>query len=36
MKGLLAALFDLDDPAFVYEGFEQLRHARVGRSSRPI
>jgi len=27
---------DLDDLAFVYDGFEQLRHARVWRSSRPI
>lgn len=27
---------DLDDPAFVYDGFEQLRQARVWRSSRPI
>jgi cation diffusion facilitator CzcD-associated flavoprotein CzcO len=27
---------DLDDPAFVYEGFEQLRQARVWRSSGPI
>jgi cation diffusion facilitator CzcD-associated flavoprotein CzcO len=27
---------DLDDPAFVYEGFEQPRHARVWSSSRPI
>ena len=34
-KDTLPAI-DLDDPAFVYEGFEQLRHARIWRSSRPI
>ena len=34
-KDTLPAI-DLDDPAFVYEGFEPLQHARVWRSSRPI
>ena len=34
-KDTLPAI-DLDDPAFVYEGFEQRQNARLWRSSRPI
>ena len=34
-KDTLPAI-DLDDPAFVYEGFEPRQNARVWRSSRPI
>jgi len=34
-KDTLPAI-DLDDPAFVYEGFESRQNARVWRSSRPI
>jgi cation diffusion facilitator CzcD-associated flavoprotein CzcO len=34
-KDTLPAI-DLDDPIFVYQGFEQLRNARIWPSSRPI